>query len=281
MSEELTLYKEEENKRKGIFISIAMHMLLLLLCIYPLMSHLDPPPEQRGILVHFSEFDEGGDDSNPAQQPVIDEAPKPIIEQAQSTSVPTPTSVKSIETETIVQDAEVIATTDQSNTDEEKEDRAKEEERLSQAEAQRIEEERRREQEAYEEQKKKFGDIFSSGLGGGSDQQDAGDEDGDPNADILTGMSTGKGDLGDGLDDRGLVFVPQIEDDSQKTGKVVIKVCVDKSGRVVEQHYTQRGSTTTDEYLINVALSAAARYRFTTSDQEKQCGTITIEFKLK
>ena len=56
---------------------------------------------------------------------------------------------------------------------------------------------------------------------------------------------------------------------------------LDKNGNVIESKFTQRGSTTIDRTLITVAEEAAKKYQFTSSEQVKQCGTITINFKLK
>ena len=79
----------------------------------------------------------------------------------------------------------------------------------------------------------------------------------------------------------GVLHEPKISDNSQKTGRVVISVCVDKTGRVIKATYTQKGSTTTDSELQRIAREAALQFKFTTSDIEEQCGTITVDFKLK
>ena len=67
----------------------------------------------------------------------------------------------------------------------------------------------------------------------------------------------------------------------QKSGKVVIEVCVNSSGTVVSADYTQRGSTTSDSELKSKALQAAKGYRFASSSADQQCGTITFNFTLK
>ena len=61
----------------------------------------------------------------------------------------------------------------------------------------------------------------------------------------------------------------------------MISVCVDKSGKVIKAEYTQKGSTTTDSELKEVAKRAALQFKFTTSEIEEQCGTITVDFKVK
>src|SRR5688572_18706929 len=87
--------------------------------------------------------------------------------------------------------------------------------------------------------------------------------------------------VGGGLGNRGVLHEPKINDVSQKTGRVVISVCVDKVGKVIKAEYTQKGSTTTDSELKDIAKKAALQFKFTDSDIEQQCGTITVDFKIK
>ena len=129
--------------------------------------------------------------------------------------------------------------------------------------------------------KKQYGDVFGEGKGKTDTEGNQGDPDGDPDASNLEGISTGSGKVGGGLGNRGVRYEPTIKDQSQKTGRVVVKVCVDRNGNVVSADYTQRGSTTTDADLKRLAIASAKRFRFTESTIDKQCGTITIDFKLK
>jgi TonB family protein len=87
--------------------------------------------------------------------------------------------------------------------------------------------------------------------------------------------------VGGGLGNRGVKYEPTISDNSQKTGKVVVNVCVDKSGKVISAEYTQKGSTTTDSDLRALAERSARKFVFSESTIEKQCGTITIDFKVR
>lgn len=133
----------------------------------------------------------------------------------------------------------------------------------------------------YEEAKKQFGDVFGEGKGKTDAPGNQGDPNGDPDASRLEGISTGSGVVGDGLGDRGVLYTPKIEDSSQKTGKVVIRVCVNSAGDVVEARFTQRGSTTADGELVKVAIENSKKFRFSKGSIDKQCGTITIDFKVR
>jgi hypothetical protein len=134
----------------------------------------------------------------------------------------------------------------------------------------------------YEQAKKQYGTLLSgSGKGETGTPGNQGSPDGDPNATNLKGVSTGSGMVGGGLGNRGVKYEPTISDNSQKVGKIVMNVCVDKSGKVISAEYTQRGSTTTDSDLRDLAERSARKFVFTESTIEKQCGTITVDFKVR
>ena len=137
----------------------------------------------------------------------------------------------------------------------------------------------------YNDAKNKYGSLFGGGDGDGKGNTgkpgNQGDKDGDPNSDRLTGISTGSGKVGGGLGGRGLLGSPKLTDTSQKTGRVVLKVCVNSSGKVISAKYTQRGSTTNDARLRSIAQKNAMKWKFSKGAMEKQCGTITYDFKVK
>ncbi len=83
------------------------------------------------------------------------------------------------------------------------------------------------------------------------------------------------------LGNRKVLKSPVIIDNSQKKGRVVVKICVDSSGKVISSKYTMMGSTTSDTYLIKLAEEGALNYLFSTSSNPKECGNVTIDFQLK
>jgi TonB family protein len=71
-------------------------------------------------------------------------------------------------------------------------------------------------------------------------------------------------------------------DDTQNTGRVAVRVCVNAEGIVTSAVYTQVGSTTTDGVLRSKAIDWARQYRFAPEpDVSEQCGTITFDFRVK
>ena len=89
--------------------------------------------------------------------------------------------------------------------------------------------------------------------------------------------------LDEGLQGRGLVGdLPQpIYPAGNKGGKVVVRVAVNQSGMVTEAAYEPKGSTTSDKALIDAAVAAARKARFTESRAFVQGGKITYLFRMK
>ena len=174
--------------------------------------------------------------------------------------------------------------------------REQEARRRAEEEAREKAEEERRAREAAEAKRKAEAaaraeaEDLIGGLGGGSGSGkgntgkpgNQGNEDGKPNSDNLEGVSAGAGSsVGGGLGGRGILNAPKVNDDFNKPGRIVLKVCVDSNGTVTEADFTQRGSTTTDSQLVRIAKRNAMKYRFSRGSMDKQCGTITYVFKVK
>lgn len=125
--------------------------------------------------------------------------------------------------------------------------------------------------------KKQFGDLFGkSKSNSGEGNSEGGKDEG-----ALGSISKGNGIVGGGLSGRKVLEVPAVSENSQKTGRVVVKVCVDSNGRVTSAKYTQQGSTTLDPQLIKLAEKGAAKYLFSSAPIESQCGSITFDFKVR
>ncbi len=286
---------EEGNRRKGLIFSVVLHTLLIILAAIYGFTYQDPPPEQEGILVNLGIPDVGQGVENapgPATTKPADE-PKPT--PVEPTPPPKPTSLQNPKPQPQrevrqTEDPEAIAL------------RKRQEEAKRQTEAEdrqrRIEEQQRRDAEARAEAERKRqeaeqqalkdrlagGGISGSGSGKGNTGKpgNQGVPNGDPNSNILTGISTGSGVVGGGLGSRGLVRRgPSINDNSQEEGRIVLQVCVDADGNVISADYTQSGSTSTSENLKRLAIQNARQWKFNRGSVDKQCGTISYEFRLK
>jgi outer membrane biosynthesis protein TonB len=314
---EIELIDEKENKRKGFLFSVILHVIILLICLLPLLVGREIPPldNQTGILVAFGVPDGGNNSNQEKPAPVAEkkEAAKPTPAKPKTTEVKKKeTKAKKSEASTKVSTAKVVDKVEDNDVkavEAEKAEMVKKQAIAEAAKKAKAEADAKAKAEAdakakakaekeaaaaakakkeaeekakFSNAKSKFSDLFSGGGSAGDNNSDQakGDTKGDPNAKALEGISTGSGRVGGGLGGRGILYEPKIKDNSQKAGKVVVKVCVNKSGKVISSKFTQKGSTTTDAHLVKIAKESAVKYKFSASEIEEQCGTITVDFKL-
>jgi TonB family protein len=280
--------EDEQNKKRGMIISIAIHVLLLTLALLPLLTFPDPPPGQEGILVNLGLPDQGQGNENagPVESSEVQEE-TPQEETAppeSSSSQPEPEPEREVVTsdDSDVQIRKQKEKERKERLEQERRDREAREKAEAEAEAKRKAEEARRKRDAEAaDLKNEIGGLFGEGDGKGNTGTagNQGDPNGDPNSDILEGISTGSGRVGGGLGSRGVARTHTPQDNSQDQGIVVVKVCVDRAGNVTSSEFTQRGSTATSSRLKNLAIESAKRWKFKAGNVDKQCGTITYNFK--
>jgi outer membrane biosynthesis protein TonB len=269
--ESLATEKNHTSLGKGWLVSFIAHLIVIAILFIPMWMSQTPPPEEEGVMVSLGLPDEGQGEEAPS---VNEGKPEPEPETKPQEAVQEISSKKPEK-----QVASKVVTSNEQDAVRVKEAEAK---KQAQAESQRRAAEEAKKQEAYNNTKKSYGDLLGgSGKGNTGKPGSQGDPSGDPNAKALEGISKGSGRVGGGLGNRGVLHEPKISDASQKTGRVVISVCVDKNGKVIKADYTQKGSTTTDSELKDIAKRAALQFKFTDSDIEEQCGTITVDFKIK
>jgi len=241
----------------SLAISIFIHAVIIFIVLFASTLKYDfPPPGKEGILVMFGDTQESTgneDDKTKTNESNRETKEKP---EEKKDKKDTPEKIeKTIEEE----NSEVIPESKKNNN--------KPEETIPEKDINDVKEE--------------FSKLFKSKGTKKSGKGFQGDPLGSKDAEILEGITRGKGKIGEGLDSRGILYEPDFEDSSQKYGIVVVKVCINEQGNVISSRYTQRGSTTTDSELIDIAVRNAKKYRFTPSNIKKQCGTVTIEFIVK
>jgi outer membrane biosynthesis protein TonB len=168
--------------------------------------------------------------------------------------------------------------------------------RVAEAERQRqqAEADRKAREEADRQAKKnKFGGTFGSGTGSGSGNTGKPGNQGSPSGtgsnpfgkEPGSGGGTGGGDgsgagggIGGGLRGRNVLQRPRPDCEGTGTGKVIVEVVVDASGRVTTAKATQRGSTLVDSKSRSCAERTAKRFVFAPAQAASQSGTIQVNF---
>ncbi|HBK71211.1 MAG TPA: energy transducer TonB [Flavobacteriaceae bacterium] len=124
-----------------------------------------------------------------------------------------------------------------------------------------------------------------NGVGGDGDDNKAGNK-GNPNGDPNASGYYGNGGGGKGgnyrLGNRRAVTKPKPIYDCNEQGKVVVKISVDKSGRVLTAKGGAKGTTNSAPCLIKRAEAAARKTKFNSDGKapSKQVGTIIYNFSL-
>jgi outer membrane biosynthesis protein TonB len=297
-----------ENERKAFISTVIIFLLLLLLMFLFKLSTSVKDKFEGGIVVDFGTTETGlGDDNSSLGEPASGESelPEPTTEAVTSPApspAPTPTpSVKPVMTA----DNQEIALEKKKKQEEERLKKEEETRKKLQAEAdakakaeaerKRLEEERKLKEE--EEFKNKMAQgikgIKGSGSGGqgtgkGEGQSTPGGNQGDPSGTpgapkgVGTGSGAGTSGIGFDLKGRNMVSAPRVNNESQKYGKVVVRITVDRRGNVIDATFIQSGSTTNDSYLVNLSIEAAKRAKFSEDAQaaDEQFGTITFNYKI-
>ena len=308
---DVILANEEQNRKKGLLMSIVLHLLLIFLCFMTFFNdHKKPTDQISGIIVQLGLIEGGNSveealsEATPSESLENVLAAAPIEEDKETVKEVVPEkeeSVKEIspktltESQTLQEQSDILAKKEKekANKSAQKkkaaeakraaEEKAKKEAvRKAAEEAKRksVEEEAKKKAE-YEAKKSKYGSLLSGGNGNNDNSGNQGDPDGDPNSKALENLATGSGSIGEGLSDRVVESKPVIIDNSQTTGKVVVDICINTAGKVISAKYTQKGSTSNDKELIEVAEKGVLKYRFSASNAAKQCGSVIIDFKLK
>lgn len=304
---------EVRGDRLGKIVAGTALVLVLLLLLANIFSYQNPPPGQPGILVNLGFVDTGEGDQNAAAPtaPVVEPTPPVPTPPPPATPPPPPAAVP----EPQPQQRDVIVTETPAEIalrkQKAREEAARQAERRreqQEADAQRrreaeAEAERRRQAEAAEAARRaeaeaerrrqaeadalkgQLGGSFGTGSGNGNTGRpgNQGVEDGDPNADRLSGISTGNGRVSGGLGGRGVMASPPVRENSQASGIVVVDVCVNPDGNITKANYTQNGSTTADPSLVAAAIKNAQRWRFAANAlaPAEQCGRISYNFKVQ
>ncbi len=311
--------QESEKKQESFAISVILHLILLMLFFIPAFSSYSnkpKPPQFQGIQVALGT---PLAETRTKRQPAESAAPKAAPQKEEVAKPATPPAAKpkatkakaskaqpeKVVSQMVEEDSPVTVTKKKIETPKKEIDKAKEAKEQAEREkaeaakkaqeAKEREAERKAAEKAAKEAavkaaaeaaaakkaaaKSKFDSLIKNTNADGAPTK--GDPKGQPNADALEGMTTGKGKAGNGLGDRGLLFAPEINDSSQRKGRVVVTICVGITGSVQSANFTQKGSTTTDSHLVQLAIESALDYKFSKSTIEEQCGEIIIDFKLR
>jgi outer membrane biosynthesis protein TonB len=290
----VSLFKTKHEK-KSFLITTGIYILFLLLMFFFGLKYLDPP-EERGIAINFGTTDVGSGDIQPDA---------PIKSAPQPKSTPPPQEVEETSAAEDIQEEVVTQETEEAPVIKDKKEVVEEVKKQPEQPKEKVQEkveetqpEPTPEPEPVKEQQpeQSVRDAMQSLMNGpesdgkaeggeGNDNQagDKGDPDGDRNAKNYYG--TGKGLDGDGnyrLEGRQALDKKKIVQDCNESGEVVVRIEVNRNGDVIKATPGARGTTNSNQCLLDPARRAALATKFNSDSKapSTQVGFITYVFKL-
>lgn len=239
---------KDKNRRTGIIVTITAHVLLVVLLSFMLLEPPFPPPTQIGVEVNLGNSNQGMTDIQP--------------ETPQQTSTPTTSSDK----------VEKLATQSTEESINIKKTKTPKEVVKKEPEKPVID--------------KTFTFKQNNNKNGGNQGQtgkpgDQGMEGGDPNATNYVGDG-GSGGVSFELSGRKGKTLTRPEKVLNQEGRVVVKIWVDKYGKVTNAKQEVQRSTTTNSVLVSKAIASAMSSEFDSNPNapEVQTGFITYIYSL-
>jgi TonB family protein len=266
----------DKDKRKAMIISLAIYIGLAILFLFIGLKYPDPPLEESGIEISMADY--GFDDTGSGEL-------EPSTSQS-SAETSAETSTENVEevTEEIIQE-EVV--TQESSEISVPENSTKVNNKVPET-TKTTEEEKQVEPEPEPELNENLKNV----LGAWNESQNSESEGNQPgttgNEGIEAGNVDGKGTFGGNgssfeLGGRSMIAGPKIGEKPTEEGKVVLNIWVDRQGNILRTSQNLKESTTTSQYLFNLAQNAAKKAKFNPlpSATPEQRGKMTFIFILQ
>ena len=288
------LEREKKNKKKSRRFAIWFHLMLLGAALFPFLNKSIPtPPEFDSVVViDFTEFDKQASKKSSqraqgkiksqkkkpapsrASEPKPEPKPKPETAPAKKPVLTTPEPVPTMETSPVEKEREapkLEPTPAPTPTPVEVPEDSAPEAPTSPADA-----------EVETNEDAGVPDATASegnGNGVGNDADGSADEANNGTADE---GNNGMDFSGDGLLTRPVIHRADVKKITKENGKIVVNICVARSGRVVYAKYNDEESSIDTNSLIREAIQTAKEYRFERDYTlpAKQCGKLTFIFEV-
>ena len=297
------------HKKKSFTLTTLLLSVLLLLLFYIGLTYMDPP-EESGISVNFGQMDFGMGKVQPKEKikstPTKTKqiVPEEVVEEVEEQEESQPEEIakedvtEKVSEKVLTQEnEESIRIKKEEEAKRKADEAAKKAKAKAKADAERKENARKAAEEKArkeKEAKKKKLDELIGGInnsdgevkGGEGDDNKAGDKgqpDGDPYATSYYGSpGSGNGTGGYGLRGRSLVNKGKVQQDCNQQGRVVVKIVVDRNGKVISATPGVKGTTNNDPCLLEPAKKTAFMHKWNTDSKAptQQVGFVVVNFKL-
>ncbi len=264
---------QEKDKRKALLITLFIYTGLALLFLYFGLKYPDPPLEESGIEISMADY--GFDDMGSGE-----------IEPSLSNASAQEENVTESEAKMDSPQLEEVSTQEESeiSVPKAKEEVKKEVSKEAKPVVQNT--------QAEKEPEPEINDKLKNVLGAWNESESSTNEGGQPgttgNEGIESGNNEGKGTFGGNgssfeLGGRSMISGPKMGEKPIEEGKVVLNIWVDRQGNILRISHNLQESTTTSQYLFNLAKKAALKAKFNPSPSAapEQKGKMTFIFILQ
>ena len=274
-------YYNTNHEKNATRITILILIIVGLILFYVnTPSYLDPP-EEYGVAVNFGSTDFGSG-NQPLANPMKSEVSK-VTETSESTSKQETTTDTSSKVEELM-------------TQESEESIAIKKQKAAEAERKRIELERQKAEEIKRKEQEAKTKNLDNLIGGiknakGEDKSGEGDDtnspgnkgqlNGNPYApSYFGGAGNGNGSVGSGLNGRGKPTKQIFKQDCNEYGLVVVKIEVNRQGKVISATPGIKGSTNTHPCLLAPAKKVAESHKWSSDPKApaRQIGFVSVNF---
>ncbi len=263
----------KKDKSRAFAGTVVFHAVLLVSFLLFGLSTPLPLPEEHGVLVMLGYTEEGVGERQPLAAPPPEPRPATSLPEAdpeegvtQDTeeSVPLPDEAAEQQEEQEQPEAEIP---DPAPEPEEAAEEEPEEEPLPEVDPRAL----------FPGRDQRSTDRQDQGEA--EERGDEGRPEGATDAEDFEGTGPGDG-IEYSLDGRQANYLPLPDYTTQATGRVVVRITVNRRGQVIRASAGGRGTTTTNQTLHRLAEEAARRARFDLQADapEEQTGTITYNF---
>jgi outer membrane biosynthesis protein TonB len=307
-------FLDTKHKKKSLTLTTLLLSALLLILFYIGLTYMDPP-EENGISVNFGTMEFGSGKIQPKEKIQSESLDTPLVEPTKQEVSEVVDEQEEVEEAAVEKEAPAEKLLTQENEEAIKIKQAKEAKKRAESEAAEVKrkaeaEENKKKAEAAkiaqqkkdaenkarqeQEAKKRALDELMGGLnksdgtatGSEGDDNKAGDKgrpDGDPYATSYYGSpGTGSGTGGYGLNGRSLVNKGKVQQECNESGVVVVRIVVDRNGKVISAEPGVRGTTNNSTCLLEPAKKTAFMHKWNLDSKapSQQVGFVVVNFKL-
>ncbi|MDT3402486.1 energy transducer TonB [Mucilaginibacter terrae] len=270
-------HRKEENNYPKAFLATSVILAMLIGLSYFIVFQRPPKEDDGtgGILVNYGTVDEGmGDDYMSTEEPSV-------AEQANNQRPDKATPVPPTEQVNATDDASKPVVTQ--NTEDAPEVSSSNKPSQAVATQQPVKETPKPTVNQNALYKGKTNNGTGEGDGTGSTPGNQGKTTGTTLTNNYNGTGSGNGGNLTNMPQRNFVSKPAVTDDGRHTGKVVVDLRVDKDGNVTYARGGARGTTITDQNLIDKCEEAVKRSRLNSLENapDMQQGTVVFVFRVQ